>query len=115
MFPVGILTEEFEWAKSAPPFFFSFYNNPLVMRKSRSTPSFMIHVRKEIGDLASMNRPICTSPGRTIDKPDMISNAKKEFDDLIMEENKYPRNWINILFPEALFIKDLVRILLELE
>lgn len=61
-----------------------------------------------------MNRPIFTSPGRTIDKPDIIFNAKKEFYDLIPEENTCPRNCLNILFPEALFIRDLVRILLEI-
>lgn len=64
------------------------------MRKSRSTP--LIHDsckerrRKEIGDLARQN---FTFSGRTIDKPDIISNAKKkEFYDLILEENTCPRN-----------------------
>lgn len=61
-----------------------------------------------------MNRQIFTSPGRTIDKPDIIFNAKKFFYDMIPEENTCPRNSLNILFPEALFIRDLVRILLEI-
>lgn len=38
---------------------------------------------------------------------------KKEFDDLILGENTCPRKNLNILFPEALFIRALARILLE--
>jgi len=44
----------------------------------------------------------------------LFPNAKKkELFDLILEENTCPRDFLNILFLEALFIRDLLRILLE--